>query len=348
VVLGLATLVGTRAGAQAPPTVAPPLQHVQYAVELLQQAPVQQRDFAAQQLYDVLVAAGPADDATGGATLEPVDDSLRAQLDLPKGQGLVVASLNPDSPAAQVGLQANDILLKLAETSLAAPDDVTKALKQVGEKEASLEIIRGGKRQTLQVRPRYKVMFGPAHTGKRDFYIGVPVRPLDDAMRSHLNLPGGQGLVATEIIADSPAAKAGLKAHDILMKLSDKLLPDTETLVAQIQASEGKPVDLEVVRAGKPITIKVTPERRPATNEESAQAHAAFRMWHPYTLNDRAGVWVNAAPDQARLQQQLGVMHHGAAALAGGTSPIDKKLDALMEEIKQLRKEVEALRKANR
>src|SRR4051812_14540351 len=51
----------------------------------------------------VLARVHDAADATLGATLQPVGDALRAQLDLPVGQGLVVASLREDSPSAQAG-----------------------------------------------------------------------------------------------------------------------------------------------------------------------------------------------------------------------------------------------------
>src|SRR3954468_7632634 len=50
-----------------------------------------------------------------GATLQPISDALRAQLALPAGEGLLVASLRSDGPSAQAGLKQNDILLALAD-----------------------------------------------------------------------------------------------------------------------------------------------------------------------------------------------------------------------------------------
>jgi C-terminal processing protease CtpA/Prc len=265
-----------------------------------------------------------------------------------------VAGLNPGSPAVEAGLQANDILLKLADTPLAAPDDVAKGLKAAGEKDVPLEIIRGGKRETLRVRPRYRVTFGPARTEKRDFFIGVEVRPLDDAMRSHLSLAAGQGLVATRIIDDSPALKAGLKPHDILMKLGDKPLADTETLVAQVQASQGKPVDLEIVRGGKTMTIPVTPVPRPVMPEEAQwiQSQHVKLYQVPHGLSGHSETqalqgWVQsrAAPQQAHLRYMEALQN---AHAPGGASPLDKKLDTLIEEVKRLRKEVEELKSAKK
>ena len=48
-----------------------------------------------------------------GMTLVPADDALRAHLKLPEDQGLVVAAIDFHSPAAQAGIEQNDILLQL-------------------------------------------------------------------------------------------------------------------------------------------------------------------------------------------------------------------------------------------
>jgi membrane-associated protease RseP (regulator of RpoE activity) len=191
----------------------------------------------------------------------------------------------------------------------------------------------------------YRVAFGPGGEQLPEYYIGVPVRPLDDAMRAHLDVPAGQGLVATEIQPDSPAAKAGLKPHDILLAMSDKPLTDTETLIAQIQASQGKPVDLKLIRGGKTITIQVTPEKRPKP-KDAANPHATFawKLAQPYQqyqfqhnpnfqgqwqmLRDQ---WANTAP---------------GTALQFGGGEIDKKLDALSAQIKKLQKSVDELKKS--
>ena len=69
----------------------------------------------------------PSDDM--GAALTPVDASLRAQLNLPQGQGLVVTNVAPDGRAARVGLNANDILLTLGNESLNQPEDFLNVLK---------------------------------------------------------------------------------------------------------------------------------------------------------------------------------------------------------------------------
>jgi membrane-associated protease RseP (regulator of RpoE activity) len=316
-----------------------------------------------QLLYDALVnqpvqnlfVAGMPPDPGTGAALEPADEAIRVQLDLPKGQGLVVTGVTPDGPAAQAGLQAHDILLSLAGKPLSQPDDIAKILKAGGDQEVSLALIRAGKPTTLQVKPHYRVGLGPGGQQRTDYYIGVPVRPLDDTLRAHLGLPAGEGLVVNEVMPNSPAAKAGVKPHDILIAAGDKALPDAQVLVAVVQASEGKPFDLKVVRGGKTQAISVTPERRPVQALTTAVPNSPLPRAPMWQGADNAPrnfmVWGNPTgrpltqQDALNWTQQM-QMQPFPGALMSGPGGGDKRVDALVEEMKALRKSIEQLQRS--
>jgi membrane-associated protease RseP (regulator of RpoE activity) len=88
----------------------------------------------------------------------------------------------------------------------------------------------------------------------------------DDALRSHVDLPANQGLLVVEIVPDSPAAKAGLKKHDILLRANDVELRDMNDLI-ELVATEGAKkgqITLDVVRHGERETVYLSPEERPA------------------------------------------------------------------------------------
>ncbi len=94
------------------------------------------------QLYQSLVSGGGLSwfqlaNPYMGMSLTPADDALRAHLQLPKDQGLIVTSLDIHSPAAQAGIQQNDILLDLENASLGKPEDLEKCLKAAGDKRRS-------------------------------------------------------------------------------------------------------------------------------------------------------------------------------------------------------------------
>jgi hypothetical protein len=274
-------------------------------------------------------------DAAFGATLEPVSDSLRAQLGIPAGRGLVVASLTGDGPAAESGLQENDILLDLADKPLASADDLSTQLKAVGEAPVPLRLLRAGKRFDVQVRPVYRVTIGPVRVEKTDFYVGIAVTHADELLRAHVVLPAGAGLVATQVVAHSPAEKAGVKVHDILLEMNGKPLDSPETLVTQVQATGNKATALKLLREGKPLTVTITPEVRKI---EADPHHQAVRLW--------------SVPGYSHPQWELDLSGHPRASLRGnvrGTpsdDPVEKRLDNLDRELKELRQAIEEVRDA--
>jgi hypothetical protein len=206
-------------------------------------------------------------------TLAPVDDSLRANLAIPAGQGLVVTAVVPHSPTADAGINENDILLKLGDASLSHSEDFFNRLKAIGEKPVSLTLLREGRVRTIQVQPKIEVSLHPIMTPTapmRDFWIGVSVTAVEPALRAQLGLPAG-GLVVSDVSEDTPALKAGIKRYDILLKVDNEALIEPATLAAYVQAAGEKPIVLHLVRKGKDrMTVTVTPERRKPAAESSA------------------------------------------------------------------------------
>ena len=218
---------------------------------------------------DLVVSLDLTDEILG-ASLQPVSDALRAQLAIPKGQGLLVASLHKDSPSAQAGLRQNDVLLTLADKPLASAEDLTKHLRAAGEAPVSLKVLRNGKRMSLQVRPIYKVTLGPVEVRNIEYFIGVSLESLDDALRTHLGLSEGKGVLLSDIVKDSPAEKAGLLKHDIVLEMSGKPIDKVETLVALVQANKEKNTNVIVLREGKPLNLAIAGKARKV--EETANA----------------------------------------------------------------------------
>jgi C-terminal processing protease CtpA/Prc len=218
----------------------------------------------------------PADETFGG-TLVPISDVLRAQLNVPAGQGVLVESLRGDGPCALAGLKQYDVLLTLADKPLASADDLTKHLKAAGEAPVPLKLLRGGKRKTIQVRPNYRVTLAPVGEDKKEYFLGISLGSIDEALRSQLALSAGQGVIITEVVKESPAEKAGVKPHDVVLELGDKAVESSEKLAAQVQADQDKPTTLKVLRAGKPLSIAITPAVR-EVKTDAAAVKAAIRF----------------------------------------------------------------------
>jgi hypothetical protein len=91
-------------------------------------------------------------------------------------------------------------------------------------------------------------------------YLGVMIEPVPAALAAHLpNLSPDEGLLVAEVADDSPAAKAGIKQHDILVNYNDQRLYSGEQLTKLVRADKvGAEVTLGVIRAGKHEKVQVT------------------------------------------------------------------------------------------
>ena len=173
------------------------------------------------------------------------------------------------------------------------------------------------------------------------YYIGVSVVPVDRTLRSHLKLAKDQGVVVTDVVKDSPAAKAGFLKHDVLLSAGEKPLGKLDDLRKAVTASAGKPLSIKLLRSGKRQTLNVTPEKRPSGLVQNVQA-----VW--YLAGDRSYKYVNLG--DGRL---LGTstVRHPAVATTGRRLSLSKvgvegKLDRMIKQIEQLQKSLEALRKS--
>jgi hypothetical protein len=288
-------------------------------------------------------------DQSSGMSLAAVDDAARAHLKLPKGQGLIATSVSPHGPAAQVGICENDILLTLGDTPLGKPEDLEEDLKAAGDKPLSLVLLHHGEKKTLLVQPQIKVAFGPVQPDPPAFWIGVSVSPVEPALRAQLRIPDDQGLLATEVIADSPAAKVGLKVNDILLTMAGKPLKDQATLVDLVQKNGEKSVALEILREGSRQTIELTPQRRKPV-KLTARLHPKalrFNFVRPGVVLQDGQAVMSSPKDDVQWRWDAQNLNNSPLNLVQPQGdPVAKRLESMSAEIKELRKAVDDLAKA--
>lgn len=89
--------------------------------------------------------------------------------------------------------------------------------------------------------------------------LGVEVDGVDDQLASYFGVEGG--LLVRHVAENSPAAKAGLKAGDVITAIAGKPVTEPEELRANLEAvADGKEVTLAVTREKKAMSVKATIE----------------------------------------------------------------------------------------
>jgi membrane-associated protease RseP (regulator of RpoE activity) len=102
-------------------------------------------------LHDATLAA--TESFRIGVTLSAADDTLRQQLRLAAGEGLVVTEVLPETPAAQAGIQVHDVLTVLDGKRLTTVEAVNAQIQEIKERAVELRLLRGGHEQTLSITP---------------------------------------------------------------------------------------------------------------------------------------------------------------------------------------------------
>jgi serine protease Do len=90
-------------------------------------------------------------------------------------------------------------------------------------------------------------------------WLGVETAEVNAEKTKELKLPAERGVLLTEIVPDSPAAKAGLKANDVVTEFNGQRVEGAAQFRRLIRETPaGRTVQLTVWRDGRSQTISVT------------------------------------------------------------------------------------------
>ena len=99
-------------------------------------------------------------------------------------------------------------------------------------------------------------------------YLGIAIEGVDEDLAAALGLPKDRGEFVQSVTEDGGAAKAGIKAGDVILKVNGKdVTPDQTLSYIVANTAPGTRIPLELIRGGKPMTIQAVVGTRPS--EES-------------------------------------------------------------------------------
>ena len=196
-----------------------------------------------------------------GVEILEVSRDLALSYGLERPRGALVARVMEGSPAADAGLQEEDIIVEFngqdIERSGELPQYVGRA--PVGEP-SRLTVVRGGKKKKLSVTigelPDQAGLTSGPKQSNQDNKIGLTVRDLSEQTKEQLGVDSGVEVVA----ARGLAGEAGLMPRDIILRMRTKPVVDSEALddiIADVKP--GSIVPVLVLRQQRRIflTLKV-------------------------------------------------------------------------------------------
>ena len=195
-----------------------------------------------------------------GVTMQPVDDDIVKAFQLQNGAGAAVVEVTPDSGAAKAGIQPGDIILSYDGKALRQAADLPPLVGMTKPgSTVPVEILRNGKKQTLQVviseakRDKNAVNnqssnSPAAHSGSDA--LGLTVESLDNDTREQLGLKSGQGVVISDVTGPV-AAQAGLQAGDVILMVNQQKVASVAEFRAATKSVKAGSTVLLLVRRGE-------------------------------------------------------------------------------------------------
>jgi S1-C subfamily serine protease len=146
-------------------------------------------------------------------------------------------------------------------------------------------------------------------------WLGVSIQPVTEELAKSFGLKKASGALVSDIMANSPAARAGLKQGDIIIRFDGTTVKDVQQL--QLLAADtpvGKSVPVGVFRDGKMLELALT-----VGNADSAEARQART---DRSASASLGITVEDLPAELRRSGLAGVIvtdieQDGIAAEAG-------------------------------
>ena len=185
-----------------------------------------------------------------GVAIQHVDETLAEALGLDEAKGALVASVMADGPAARAGLRPGDVIVSFAGRPIDAMKDLPRIVAELDSGTgAEIGIRRDGDLETLtatvgvQAREGVSLATAPAADDGDDApKLGVAL-----AARGE---PGKAGVSITGVVPGSPAARAGLRPGDVIVRAGSRAVSGPGEVAGAVRAaaSGDKPLLLLVER----------------------------------------------------------------------------------------------------
>jgi S1-C subfamily serine protease len=159
---------------------------------------------------------------------------------------------------------------------------------------------------TIPIDTALEVMHELEAGGVERGYLGVSLQPLDRELAAYFGMPDATGVIVNSVAEGSPAAGAGLRTGDILMRFGGKDvaaekeedLGGFQRLVAGV--APGEPVEIELLRDRQPLQVRATLAAQPKVEPEEVETGVGFHVqeitetiFREQRLPSRTGAYVS-------------------------------------------------------
>src|ERR1044072_3354013 len=238
-----------------------------------------------------------------GVHVEDINRENMARYGMREARGVDITQVIKDRSAEKAGLRKDDVIVRFEGDSTTSARKLNRLVSEVApDQTVKLGISRGGGEQEVAVTiakrndsfntmehfkgleglkgldklkgldnlppgawkweggPGKDGMFFALGGGRR---IGVGTMPLSKQLAEYFGITDGKGVLVSSVTDDSPAAKAGLKAGDVITAIDGEKVEGAGDVARAINKKKEGDVTLTVIRNKNQRTMTVTPKDSP-------------------------------------------------------------------------------------
>lgn len=230
-----------------------------------------------------------------GVYAEDINRENMARYGMREARGAGITSVIKDSPAEKAGLRKDDVILRFDNETVTSVRKLNRLVSEVApDQTVRITISRGGSEQEVSVTigkrenqfnamrdlegkiltpegkwrvggweglGRGKDVFTYAFGNNRR--IGVSTTTLTKQLAEYFGVT--DGVLVTSVTEDGPAAKAGIKAGDVITGVDGEKVDSAGDLSRALNKKKEGEVTLTIVRDKAQRSIRVTPTEAPAS-----------------------------------------------------------------------------------
>jgi len=202
-----------------------------------------------------------------GVEAQTITPTTAQAMRLKRNEGALLAGIQPDSPAAQAGLQPGDVIQSINGTEISSPHDLAVNVANIKPgQETHLTILRDGQTKDVSLKvgtqPNEQVATSENQDhGEHRARLGLALAPLSPEIRGQLDVPDGtKGAVVRGVQPGSPAEAAGLQPGDVIVGVGTQTVSSPSEAVQAMRTAmnnNDQALALRVIRNGQPVFVGV-------------------------------------------------------------------------------------------
>jgi S1-C subfamily serine protease len=234
-----------------------------------------------------------------GIEFHDLTDDQSAALQLKNGRAVEIVMVDHDGPAGNAGLRPHDVIVSMNGQAVAGAESLRKMIHDAGAGVGiALSILRSGQsltvtaqladradverealaRMAVPVPPEeedvpvesFTETPSPAPTPKSENFLemmlhtapftGLAMEAMTPQLGGFFGAPVGVGLLVQTVMPNSPAATAGLRAGDVVLRADGIPMKSGAAWMKHLHASRGSAIALGVLRDKHEMTVVLVPE----------------------------------------------------------------------------------------